>query len=69
MPDNKNIRHPHDGKRIDVNDPSEVAYWCKSLGVSKEELKATVEAVGDSAKAVKEYLAHEKFVTQANKYM
>jgi hypothetical protein len=29
MPDNKSIRSPHDDKRIDVNDPAEVANWTK----------------------------------------
>ncbi len=28
MPDDKTKRHPLDGKRIDVNDPKEVANWC-----------------------------------------
>ncbi len=55
MPDNKDIRHPQDGKRIDVNDPSELKSWSKSLGKSEAEIKAAVEAVGDSAEAVRIY--------------
>ncbi len=56
MPDDKNIRHPHDGKRIDLNDQNEVRNWCKIFGVTEEKLKQAVRAVGDSAKAVREYL-------------
>lgn len=56
MPDNKDITSPHDNKRIDVDDPSEVRNWCSALGCSEEELNDAVEAVGTSAKAVKKYL-------------
>lgn len=56
MPDDKNIRGPHDSGRIDVNDPVEVRNWTKALGVSAVELKEAVEKVGTSAKAVKKYL-------------
>ena len=56
MPDDKEIRHPHDSKRIDIKDPSEVRNWCRSLGCTKSELKAAVKAVGTSASKVREYL-------------
>ena len=56
MPDNKTIRHPHDGKRIDVNDPQEVRNWCKIFNVSEKELIAAVNEVGTSSTAVREYL-------------
>lgn len=53
MPDNKKIRHPHDGKRIDIHDPKEVANWCKIFGISEEKLKATVNRVGTSSTEVR----------------
>lgn len=56
MPDNKKITHPLDAKRIDINDPKEVENWCRALGCTEEELKEAVEAVGTSAKKVREYL-------------
>ena len=56
MPDNKNLTHPLDAKRIDVNDPSEVSNWCTSLSCTKAELLAAVIAVGTSGKAVRAYL-------------
>jgi hypothetical protein len=56
MPDNKNIRHPHDGKRIDINDPAEVRNWCNIFGVTAEKLKAAVKAVGTSSTKVRQYL-------------
>ncbi len=56
MPDNKNIREPHDSGRIDINDPNEVSNWTKALGVSEAELKKAVNKVGTSAEAVKKYL-------------
>jgi hypothetical protein len=56
MPDDKKIRQPLDNKRIDINDPQEVRNWCKSLGCTEAELKRAVNAVGTSAKKVREYL-------------
>lgn len=56
MPDNKNITHPQDAKRIDVNDPAEVRNWCNSLSCTETQLKAAVRAVGDSAAAVRKHL-------------
>ena len=57
MPDNKQIRRPLDQQRIDVNDPQEVANWCKALNCTKSELRAAVCAVGTSASAVRSWLA------------
>ncbi len=56
MPDNKKIRHPHDGKRIDINDPAEVRNWCKIFNVTEGRLKAAVKAVGTSSAEVRKYL-------------
>jgi len=56
MPDNKDITHPHDAKRIDINDPAEVDNWCKSLGCTELQLVRAVSEVGTSGKAVREFL-------------
>jgi hypothetical protein len=56
MSDNKNITHPQDAKRIDVNDPAEIRNWCASFNCSEAELKAAVKAVGTWAVDVKKHL-------------
>ena len=49
MPDDLTKRHPLDGKRIDVNQPYEVKFWCKEFEVSEDELRNAVREVGTSA--------------------
>jgi len=56
MPDNKNITHPLDAKRIDISDPAEIRNWCKSFDCTEEQLKAAVNAVGTSSTAVRTHL-------------
>jgi hypothetical protein len=56
MSDDKANRGTPDRDRIDMNDPDEVRNWSKSLGVSREELQAAVQAAGDRAERVREYL-------------
>lgn len=56
MSDNKELRGSPDNKRIDVNDPSEVRDWTKSLDCTPAELKQAVKEVGTSAGAVRKYL-------------
>jgi hypothetical protein len=56
MSDDKSKRGSPDRDRIDINDPDEVRNWTKSLGVSKEELQRAVEAAGNTASKVREYL-------------
>lgn len=46
-----------DPRLIDYENPTERAYWCKSLMVSDHELYAAVVAVGNSAQKVKDWLA------------
>ena len=45
-----------DPRRIDVTDPTELAYWCKYLGVAETDLTALVRTVGNSAQGVKDAL-------------
>ncbi len=56
MADNKDERGPQDASRIALGEDYEVAYWTKALGVSEEELRAAVGAVGNSADAVRRHL-------------
>ncbi len=56
MSDDRSKRGSPDRDRIDMNDPDEVRNWTESLGVSSEELQRAVQAAGDRADKVREYL-------------
>ncbi|MBC5765290.1 DUF3606 domain-containing protein [Ramlibacter albus] len=56
MSDDKSKSGGQDRERINVNQDYELRDWSKSLGVSPEELKKAVAAVGDRAEKVREYL-------------
>ena len=49
-------KKPKDATRVNVNEDWELNYWSKKFGVTKEQLKNAVKAVGDSAEAVRTYL-------------
>lgn len=46
MSDDLKNRGMQDRIRININEPYEVEYWMKTLGVSKEQLEAAVRNVG-----------------------
>jgi len=56
MPDDKSKRGGQDRNRININEDYELRDWSKKFGVSQEELKSAVKAVGDSASAVEKHL-------------
>jgi hypothetical protein len=56
MADDKTKVGGQDRNRINVNEDYELRDWSKSLGVTPEELKRAVAAVGDRAEKVREYL-------------
>lgn len=60
MPDNLNIRRPHDNKRINIHQAWEVEWWCTKLNCTRYELIDAVKHVGDSVEAVKQYLKNIK---------
>lgn len=60
MPDDTQTRSGQDRERINVNQDYEVRYWTKELGVSAERLKQAVDAVGDRADKVREYLTSDR---------
>jgi len=45
-----------DRARINVDESYEVMDWCKSLGVTEDELRTAVAKVGDEADQVRKWL-------------
>lgn len=56
MADDKSKTGAADRDRINVNEDYELHYWTKALGVSADELRAAVKAVGPTAAAVRDHL-------------
>jgi hypothetical protein len=56
MPDDKSKPGGQDRRRINVNEDYEVRDWSKKFGVSAEQLKAAVEAVGNDPQEVEKQL-------------
>jgi len=47
---------PKDRNRVDLGDEAEVRWWCKVLGVTRDELEHTVQEVGTDAHEVRSHL-------------
>lgn len=56
MPDDKTRSQGQDRKRINVHEDYELRDWAKSLNTTPERLKEAVQAVGDRADKVREFL-------------
>lgn len=56
MADDLTNRGPGDRTRINVHEAHELAYWTKTLGVSADELRAAVKAVGVMVEDVRKHL-------------
>lgn len=56
MADDRTRRTPQDAARISLGEDYEVRYWTDALGVSEDRLREAVQAVGNGAAAVREYL-------------
>lgn len=56
MADDKQVTGSPDRDRISLSEDYEVRDWTESLGVSEQELREAVDAVGNSADAVRAYL-------------
>ncbi|HDS1106787.1 TPA: DUF3606 domain-containing protein [Stenotrophomonas maltophilia] len=56
MSDDKSKTGSPDRDRINLSEDYEVQYWTKELGVSEQELRDAVKAVGNTSKAVREHL-------------
>jgi len=59
MSDDPKNRGPQDRARVSRTEEHEVRYWTQALGVSKEQLAAAVQAVGNSADRVKAHLGKQ----------
>jgi hypothetical protein len=55
MSDDKRNTGSPDRDRINVHEDDELAYWTQALGVSADELRAAVTAVGTDAAAVRRH--------------
>ncbi len=56
MADDKTKTGGQDRQRINLNEDYEVRDWTKRLGVTEEELRKAVAAVGDQADKVRDHL-------------
>lgn len=56
MADDKTLRGSPDSKHISLSEDHEVAYWTKTLGVTADQLKKAVAAVGNTPAAVRAHL-------------
>ena len=56
MPDDKTKSQGQDRQRINVHEDYELRDWAKSLHTTPERLKEAVQAVGDRADKVREFL-------------
>ena len=57
MSDDRTKTHGQDRDRINVNQDYELRDWARRLGVSEQELKEAVRAVGDRVDQVRDHLA------------
>lgn len=60
MSDDKSKSSGQDRQRINVNQDYELRDWAKALDTTPERLKEAVQAVGDRAEKVREYLKNDK---------
>ena len=60
MSDDKTKSGGQDRTRISLSEDYEVRDWSKKFGVSEDELKAAVKAVGNDAAAVEAHLKSKK---------
>ncbi|MBT2303992.1 DUF3606 domain-containing protein [Variovorax paradoxus] len=56
MADDKTKVGGQDLKRINVNEEYEVSDWATALGVTPDQLRKAIAAVGDRVDRVREYL-------------
>jgi hypothetical protein len=60
MSDDKSKSQGQDRQRINIHQEYELRDWSKSLNTTPERLKEAVQAVGDRADRVREYLGQDK---------
>jgi hypothetical protein len=57
MSDDLRKRGPEDRSQINVNEPWELKYWSKTLGVTPDRLKEVIRQVGTRTEDVEQYLS------------
>ena len=60
MSDDKSKNGGQDRKRINIHEDYELRDWAKSLQTTPERIKEAVQAVGDRAEKVREYLGQDR---------
>jgi hypothetical protein len=60
VPDNKSNSGGQDRKLISLSEEYEVRDWSKKFGVTADELRKAVDAVGNEAAKVEAYLKRER---------
>jgi len=60
MSDDKTQSHGQDRERVNVHQDYELRGWAKSLNTTPERVKEAVQAVGDRADKVREYLGQRE---------
>jgi hypothetical protein len=60
MPDSTDKAQGQDRQRINVNQDYELRDWAKSLNTTPERVKEAVQAVGDRADKVRDYLGQRE---------
>jgi hypothetical protein len=55
MPDDLIDKGPKDAKRVNVNEPYEVRYWCDQFNCTEEELRNAVKRAGVMVDKVRAY--------------
>ena len=63
--DNKNIKGPRDGSRVNVNEDYELRYWTERFNASADELREIVMKVGTSVLAVFSRCIYRQVYTSA----
>lgn len=56
MADDPSKRGTPDNDLISMSQEHEVRYWCNKWGITKQQLQAAVNAVGNSVRKVKAHL-------------
>lgn len=60
MSDNKNQKDIRDRNQVAVGESYEVDYIAKELGVSRQEVEAAIEKVGNSREEISKYLKNNR---------
>ena len=56
MPDDMSARAPSDRSRINLEEVWEIRWWCVQFGVTEDELRKAVDAVGPTPAEVERHL-------------